>query len=361
MSVSKEDEAILKKIGFQIGKRREELDKTQDEIAQKLGIDRGNYTKMENGNRERRFSVSQLVTISETLNTSLDYIFGKTNEATPDIKLKNFCDEYGLKESTLKTIKNIKESNTNSIECVNEFINGYHISPYFFEEIKKITIYKKLVKNIILFSNLFDFEDVIINYYEEKNSKELNKIFDYFSTFTDEINTYSKQCPKDSHFYGFSHSWQLNLLKAYTCGEIDLKVLYDKQNKYNSIDIKNLSKQEQHREMGELILFHTFKSFQRTDYGVTSTLSNINIKNYIAYMKSECVAQIEKLHKEFAYCKYNISTMLDSYLNAIEDYTYLEDIKKISSEDSFIKSLINKQNKMKGAGKRNGNNGNRKK
>lgn len=348
MSVSKEDEKIIKKIGIQIGKRRTELDKTQGEIAEDLDIDRGNYTKMENGNRERRFSFSQLVTLSEKLNTSLDYIFGLTDEATPNIDLKNFCNEYGLKESTLNTIKNIKELNNDSIECVNDFINGQYISPYFFEDIYKFTIYKKIAKNIILFSRFFDFGDLISYYHKEKNYTELNKIFNYFDTFLIALDNYSKLFITEFFLADFHYDFKA--LQIYTCTETDFENIFNRFKLYTKIeDFRN------EKDTETMALYMSLYMFLSSRYGNTSTPTNIDISNYLLYMKDSCVRQLENLHKEIAYNKYNISSILDSYLNKIEDFTYFGDVEKLSNEDKFIKSLINKQNKMKGDEKKNGN------
>lgn len=73
-------------IGQRIKQRREELNLSQDELAQKLGYkSRSSITKIENG--ERELPQSQIKSIADALDTTPDYIMGWDQKYNPGGKL----------------------------------------------------------------------------------------------------------------------------------------------------------------------------------------------------------------------------------------------------------------------------------
>lgn len=357
MSVSEEEEKILKGMGIRIGRRREALNKTQEEIASSLKIDRGNYTKMENGNRERRFNYSQLVSLVETLDTSFDYIFGKTNEATSNIDIKNFCNEYGLTEETLKKIKTLNE---NSLISFNDFINGTHITPYLFEEMYCCSVNKNISKNLILFFNVFNYAELFNKYYKEKNIKELQTIFDYFDKFLIDAN-------KKFSYYRVRYLQELfEVFKIYLTTE-DFKTIYYQKKKEKMVKLIETRNTDVNIDINGInidTIDYSLLAFQNSNYGNKRNggeVTDINISNYLFYMKSIATEILQELHKEVSYNEYTISRVFEEYLNRIEGFQYAEDIEKFSLEDTFIKALNKEQNKIRKEGENNECKRNRKK
>ncbi len=64
----------LVNVGKKIKELREDKNLTQQEVADKLNIDRSNYSKYEHGKLE--LNLSMLATLAEIYNVSTDYILG---------------------------------------------------------------------------------------------------------------------------------------------------------------------------------------------------------------------------------------------------------------------------------------------
>lgn len=60
---------------------REDLDKSQKEIAKILGLQQNSYSQIENG--INNLQIDHLITLAQFYNTSTDYLLGLTDEIQP--------------------------------------------------------------------------------------------------------------------------------------------------------------------------------------------------------------------------------------------------------------------------------------
>lgn len=67
--------------------------KTQQEIADYLGMTRAAYTNIENGKRETDFTAMNM--LASYFEVSIDYLFGKTDDPTPPNKKKPTPETVG--------------------------------------------------------------------------------------------------------------------------------------------------------------------------------------------------------------------------------------------------------------------------
>ena len=101
-------EDIYKKMGNNLGTIRNGKEKSQQEIADKIGIKRENYTSIENGKGERHLKDYQRIALSKFYNVSADYILGLTDETSSNINIKDIYETYGLTEQSLINLKIFK-------------------------------------------------------------------------------------------------------------------------------------------------------------------------------------------------------------------------------------------------------------
>ncbi|MBE3586531.1 MAG: helix-turn-helix transcriptional regulator [Thermoanaerobacter sp.] len=79
-------------IGKRIKELREQLGLTQEELAEKVGISRSALANYESGLREPKGDI--LVRFANALNTTTDYLLGKTSRTDkPDPERKNTIEE----------------------------------------------------------------------------------------------------------------------------------------------------------------------------------------------------------------------------------------------------------------------------
>lgn len=97
----------LTEIGWKISKIRQNMGLTQEEFADKIGYARTTLAKLEAGLRD--IKSSEIVDLAEKLDVSCDYLLGRTMAAAPDNIVQEMVDRYGLSESTLKTLRRLKE------------------------------------------------------------------------------------------------------------------------------------------------------------------------------------------------------------------------------------------------------------
>ncbi|CCI63193.1 MULTISPECIES: helix-turn-helix domain-containing protein [Streptococcus] len=64
----------MEKLGDRLRKQRQLNKLTQQELADRIGINRGAYSNWENGKREPSFS--KLIELSKLLNTTPNYLLG---------------------------------------------------------------------------------------------------------------------------------------------------------------------------------------------------------------------------------------------------------------------------------------------
>ena len=66
---------------------RKERGYTQVKMQMLTGIDQSDYSKIENG--KRHLSFEQCIKVADALNTSMDYLAGRTDQKQPYPKSKN--------------------------------------------------------------------------------------------------------------------------------------------------------------------------------------------------------------------------------------------------------------------------------
>lgn len=81
-------------------KQRKKKKKTQQEMADYLGITRPAYTAYERGNRQPDYETLQK--LADFFDVSLDYLLGRTDDPTPP---EQKLDEWGLSEEDMVFFK----------------------------------------------------------------------------------------------------------------------------------------------------------------------------------------------------------------------------------------------------------------
>ena len=102
---------IYKQIGRRLLQRRKELDYTQEELAELLGIGTAYYGKIERG--EKCPSIERLILINEKLGMDLTYLItGKANKNTKEIQYFEKCpvDKRDYMEQLLKIALKLTEN-----------------------------------------------------------------------------------------------------------------------------------------------------------------------------------------------------------------------------------------------------------
>lgn len=102
----------------------EKKTKKHEEIANEIGVTKGSISKYINDNGEA--GINSLVKIARYFNVSTDYLLGltpnKISLTTEENRLiRSICDYTGLKEYSIKCLKEMKDSNLTNI--INEFID----------------------------------------------------------------------------------------------------------------------------------------------------------------------------------------------------------------------------------------------
>jgi len=103
-----ENKARLISIGDKVKSAREGMGFTQEQFADKFGYARTTLAKLEAGLRD--FKSTEIVTLSEQLNVSCDYLLGRARAAAPDDFIQAVVDCYDLKESALAALSNVSKS-----------------------------------------------------------------------------------------------------------------------------------------------------------------------------------------------------------------------------------------------------------
>jgi transcriptional regulator with XRE-family HTH domain len=89
------------KYGNRIAHLRDEQRLTQEELAQKLGINRAALSHYENNRREPDYATIQRV--ADFFHVTVDFLMGRTQEATSVLteEVKEFVDELELSDEAL--------------------------------------------------------------------------------------------------------------------------------------------------------------------------------------------------------------------------------------------------------------------
>lgn len=86
--------------------------KTQEELANDLGISRGAVSYYENGDRVP--DIKTLYCIADYFDVTSDYLIGLSDNSTQDLSIQDICQKTGLSD---KTINNIVKLNTKTLIC----------------------------------------------------------------------------------------------------------------------------------------------------------------------------------------------------------------------------------------------------
>ena len=206
MNVSKkeEDDKIFKIMAERLGKRRSKLNISQEQLAKKIGMDRANYTKIENGDTGRKLRFSQLIKIAKELNVSLDYIFGLIDEDSPNVTIKEIYREYGLTEESLNIIKSTV--NDNCSDVFNNFLRDFAVFDLTCR-LKAFDAMNKIIKEDLIFLHqLYYFEEYILK--NKNNKNEIRQFFNLFEKKISNIKDYNELCiEKDNFLKVYSYTW----------------------------------------------------------------------------------------------------------------------------------------------------------
>lgn len=137
-------------------KYRKEKGFTQQEVADKIGINRGSYSNWENGKREP--TLENVVKLAKLFKTTTDELLGQTIYSKVD--LLRFLDDFDVSD-----IKNFTKSDVDKL---------------------KFAIMFEITRNKVNALNLKD--DLILKYKLDKDERELLNII--FSEVQDEMNNF---------------------------------------------------------------------------------------------------------------------------------------------------------------------------
>ncbi|MCU6798033.1 helix-turn-helix domain-containing protein [Paenibacillus sp. WQ 127069] len=99
-------------------KMRNNLNKTQQDMANYLGITRPAYTAYESGNRKPDYAT--LEKIADFFDTSTDYLLGRTDEPTPYNSKRKLPDMSGINYAAYGGAKRLEDLTDEEIEHLEE-------------------------------------------------------------------------------------------------------------------------------------------------------------------------------------------------------------------------------------------------
>lgn len=98
-------ENFYKNIGNNLGRIRNDNNKSQEEVAQAIGMQRANYTDIENGKGQRHLKDFHIIKLCKLYGVSADYILGLIQEPSADVEVKSIYEKYGLTEKSLENLE----------------------------------------------------------------------------------------------------------------------------------------------------------------------------------------------------------------------------------------------------------------
>lgn len=195
MSKKDMDENINKYIGKRIQEIRIEKGLKQENLAEKLKINRPNISKYETG--ETAIPLDILKKISKTLDTSTDYLLGLTECKTTKTNYRALCDAIGIDDTAAQILEEINfvYGGQYLIPILNFLIKQELLPPdeaFFEEQYRKIenakTTDKEKKKAMRRVQSLYD---RIYKRWKDKNCQPvLSGIEDYFTAKVEETNLY---------------------------------------------------------------------------------------------------------------------------------------------------------------------------
>ena len=195
MSKKDIDENINKYIGKRIQEIRIEKGLKQENLAEKLKINRPNISKYETG--ETSIPLDILKKISKILNTSTDYLLGLTECKTPKTNYRALCDAIGIDDTAAEVLEEINfvYNGQYLIPTINYLIKQEKLPPdeTFFEEkyrqIENSKMTDKEKKKYI--RKVQSIYDRMYKRWQDKNCQPiLSSIEDYFTAKAEDVNLY---------------------------------------------------------------------------------------------------------------------------------------------------------------------------
>lgn len=106
-------------LALRLEKARSSTGKTQQEVADDLGINRNQIKVWECGTRE--IKAKDLFTLSKYYGVSVDYLLGLTECASSNTDLRAVCDYTGLSEKAVASLRFTKELELGNGELLKEY------------------------------------------------------------------------------------------------------------------------------------------------------------------------------------------------------------------------------------------------
>lgn len=107
-------------LALRLQKVREAMGKSQQEVADDLGINRNQIKVWECGTRE--IKAKDLFTLSRYYGVSVDYLLGLTECASNDTNLRAVCDYTGLSEKAVEQLRFNREIEMGNVELQREYM-----------------------------------------------------------------------------------------------------------------------------------------------------------------------------------------------------------------------------------------------
>lgn len=117
------NDVTKKKIGQRINEALAMRDKKQKELAQVLNVTDNTISYFCSGRRVP--NIEQIITISQYLNVSADYLLGIVDTATTDKDLRFICDYTGLSDKTVALLHSKIVGRVPRHEKMFKFINKF--------------------------------------------------------------------------------------------------------------------------------------------------------------------------------------------------------------------------------------------
>ena len=117
------NDVTKKKIGQRINEALAMRDKKQKELAQVLNVTDNTISYFCSGRRVP--NIEQIITISQYLNVSADYLLGIVDTATTDKDLRFVCDYTGLSDKTVTLLHSRIIERVPRREKMFKFINKF--------------------------------------------------------------------------------------------------------------------------------------------------------------------------------------------------------------------------------------------
>ena len=301
--------------GEKLKKLRKDSDKTQKEVLaelEKIGksLDKNTLSNAEN---DANISNTTLEILASYYDVSLDYlkldsVENSTNENISINKILNLSDD---------AIENLKSVEEEYIDILNEFLSDFYLNMFLknLKDLKEIKIKHKKLREIY---RIYELKDLIKYYSENNMTCELNEIFDYFENLFTEFEKISTQI-----FDEETEEVSENIFLA----DSDARQI---ENSIHDLKKRYLSKITEDKAFFEdekiIIKVEDFDDFNKTYKSI-----------------------LKKINSDIGLPKYLASNTLDYYLNNLEGFNSIKELKEIERTEKIKeyfriqKELINRK------------------